>query len=79
MYLTEEQKTEFIDRLQSKQTDPTCPVCGANDWAVNDFLVEAPEFRGEDRVPMALVYCKNCAYIRYFAATEIWSRDELTD
>lgn len=64
--------------LQSKQTNPTCPSCGKNNWAAQgedghavEVLVPLLQPQGfqipPPGIPAITVVCMNCGYIRFYA------------
>lgn len=76
MRISKIQRRNLTKRLRKWCRDPSCPICNENDWALNDeFLIELNEFIGNDYIPSTIVYCRNCGYMRLFAAPIIWPKD----
>jgi len=74
MLTSEQQFERIIEWFKEKNVNPTCPSCGQNQWTLGD-VVAAPSFDTEDSnaemIPMAQLICKNCAYMRLYAAVPI--------
>lgn len=63
-----------------KRENQTCPICGADDWNINDaaavpiralggtFFMETPIY------PLAPIVCVNCGYT--FFVNEKWARGD---
>jgi predicted nucleic-acid-binding Zn-ribbon protein len=58
-----------IDWIRQNWHKPThCPICGSDNWAIGDQIVEMRSlFRGSV-YPHFFVYCKKCAYTIFFNA-----------
>ena len=75
MPLDERQLDKFKAWLKSKNANAVCPSCGHRDWGVGDLVV-APKFEkdivlGGEMVPMVQLICRNCSYVRLYAAVPI--------
>lgn len=64
--------TELNQKWQQSQI---CPVCGKNEWQVNDTIFELPEFQGGNVVigsgklyPVIPIMCSSCGYTIFMNA-----------
>lgn len=76
--LSQEEKQKFLNWLNEKgRMNPSCPVCGTNNWGVGDHIVQSLPFTpnglvlGGTSYPSALLVCNNCAFTRSFMAVPI--------
>lgn len=75
--LTEEETQKFLDWINEKSVDHTCPVCKKNSWSAGSHLLNGMVHTGGALVvggpayPAAFIVCKNCAYTRQFMAVPI--------
>jgi predicted nucleic-acid-binding Zn-ribbon protein len=75
MPISENQLRKLNSWLKSKNVSMICPSCGHNEWSAADVVV-APVFAagmviGGPTVPMVQLICKNCAYVKLYAAVPI--------
>jgi predicted nucleic-acid-binding Zn-ribbon protein len=80
MPINEQQLQKLNNWLKSKNVNMLCPSCGRNAWEVADIVV-APQFAGGiilggQTVPMVQLICKNCFYVRLYAAVPIGLLEE---
>lgn len=81
MKLTQEQINELISRLNSFSYSQgiKCPICGGNNWTLNDLIIESREFQngnliigGESHVvPFVSITCKKCSHTLFFNAIQL--------
>jgi len=79
MRLSQDQVNQLINHL--KQHSPngriTCPLCGNQEWNVNDLIVEAREFHNGDMVlggsimPLVGITCRTCAHTMFLNALQL--------
>lgn len=67
MPITQEQIDKFNDWVRSKGIKRQCYSCGRMDWGIVD-IVAANSETGAGSVPMLLMSCKHCGYIRFYSA-----------
>jgi hypothetical protein len=65
-------RQHVVSWLKSKCKTGDCPLCGANDWHVEDTHA-VPVLHGQALVatqamPLAALTCNNCCYVMFFAA-----------
>ena len=67
MKLESDEYITKLEKLWSKNR--ICPICGNNQWTVNDTIFELREFQGGDLVvgagqvyPIVPIMCSNCGY-----------------
>jgi len=72
--LTSTEVEAIATYLNSKGAPRPCPVCGNPHWEIGSHILDGTLFRGGGLVvggpsmPMFLIVCKNCFYIRHFMA-----------
>lgn len=80
MVLNENQIARVNEHLDAKWTEPRkCPICGHEDWRVNDRLLQLFEFDAVDRLimaggvvcPLVTITCSNCGYTILFSAVTV--------
>jgi len=74
MPLPSDFKEKLLKALAERKANPTCEICGHNDWAVIDQAISVliTDLSGGFRVPppqlpSAGLVCNNCGNIRLFA------------
>lgn len=78
MKLTEEQAKIFISHIvkASGGKPIICPICGHNQWGVNNIVTEMREFQNGDFIlgpgsaimPFVSISCNNCAHTLFVNA-----------
>ena len=71
--LNESQKQKFREWLKSRDVNPTCASCGAEDWGTGEIIsalmLDAEEnVVKNSHVPMVQLVCRNCSYLMLYAA-----------
>lgn len=71
--LSAEDQSKIAGWLNDKAITHTCPVCGANDWMIGDYVVGLPIANSRYPLrssvyPAVIMTCRNCAYVRQFLA-----------
>lgn len=75
--LDHDQRRKFIEWINEKAVNHNCPVCNHNNWTTGPQLVtpmthaDSGIMIGGASLPMALLLCNNCAFVRHFAAIPI--------
>ena len=74
MSLPTEFREKVLAALSEKRANPTCEICGQNNWSVVDQAasVQLTDLSGGFRIPppqipAAALVCNNCGNIRLFA------------
>jgi predicted nucleic-acid-binding Zn-ribbon protein len=67
MPITQEQIDKFNAWMRSKGIKRLCYSCGHMDWGIND-IVSANSDTGAGTIPMLLMACNHCGYIRLYSA-----------
>ena len=72
--LTPDEKEKIIKELNSRKTDPSCPMCGNKNFAVADAYfnnILQDDFSslqlGGPSIPTIPVICTNCGFIAQHA------------
>jgi Predicted nucleic-acid-binding protein containing a Zn-ribbon domain len=80
MKLSQEQAVSIIERLNSTATHrQPCPICGNNNWKLNDKIWEIREFQGGSLIiggdtslmPLISVSCTNCGFTHFINAIRL--------
>ncbi len=74
MGLTDREKQEIQDKLNSRGARAICPMCSKNQWTIGDsFVMGTPVGIGGDMVlgsggvPMAKLICSYCGFVSHLA------------
>ena len=75
--LTDEEREKAVAWLNEKTKNYECPVCGTNNWAIGQHIIQEDIYRGGNVIvggsvyPTVFVVCTNCAYVRHFMAIQM--------
>lgn len=77
---------QIVSFLEKNTTNHICPCCGQNSWGVvnsqHDFtgMLAIPKSGGmampPPMIPLAIVSCQNCGYIKSFALSKVLEKTE---
>jgi uncharacterized Zn finger protein len=67
MPITQEQIDKFNAWIRSQGIKRQCDSCGRMDWGITD-IVSGNSETGAGIVPMLLMACNHCGYIRLYSA-----------
>lgn len=78
MKLTNEQAQKVISHITNKAPGKSivCPICGHNQWSVNNVVTEMREFQNGDLIvggessimPFVSITCNHCAHTLFINA-----------
>ncbi len=81
MKLSSEQSQELINKLNEriKNGQLRCPLCGQNQWNLNDVVIEAREFQQGNLViggnssimPFVTLTCRSCSNTLFLNAIQL--------
>lgn len=67
MPITQEQIDKFNAWIKARGIKRQCYSCGHLDWGITD-IVSANSETGAGTIPMLLLVCDHCGYIRFYSA-----------
>ena len=78
MTLSVEQSKQVIDYITQKSENKVivCPICGKNEWGLNNVIAELREFQGgklfvsgeTSVMPLVSITCKHCGHTLFINA-----------
>ena len=77
MNLSKEQQEKLSNKINEVLKKPGCEVCDSPNWGTMDRLYEIREFdkgailMGGGIIPLAVIQCRNCGYMRLLNAITI--------